>query len=225
MTTLKGVKNTLMRSLLILQLLINNIPDKKIELLNIQLFRYNLVFVRNITFNCIINMEENKLWHLKLILYSSKWLNPRSPIDFEELARYGGYSGDNIVLKVNNTEFYELDNVFKSIVDIKWQRGFITLCRGKNNPPKEATDWLGKNRFFINIKEKELNEADEKFLEEALKNKNFCVNEDVVEFVKNRLTRMHIKEDDKIPNINPEELIQSNEKLEELIKEIVSQKK
>jgi hypothetical protein len=36
---------------------------------------------------------------------------------------------------------------------------------------------------------------------------------------------MHIKEDDKIPNINPEELIQSNEKLEELIKEIVSQKK
>ena len=69
MNTITGIKDTTMRSLLILQLLINNVNDKKIKFLNNYLFKYNYAFVNNLTFNCILEFSEVKLYYLTLIIF------------------------------------------------------------------------------------------------------------------------------------------------------------
>ena len=229
MTTLKGVRNTLMRSLLILQLLINNIPDKKIDNLNKLLFRYNLVFVRNISFNCIINMDEAKLSYLAIILYVSKFfssddllINPNNPV---YPRRIYVPPIDTIVIQINKLLTTYLEEIFREKVrSSTMEKGFIYHCVGDH---KKNYAFLKKNSNFIFEFAKDLTEAESKFVEEALTHRNMCVSEGYKDYVKKILAVIEEYNDKNnlLPNINPDELIESNEKLEELIKEIVSQKK
>ena len=69
MKTLEGIKDNTMRSLLILQLLINKVDDKKIKFLNDNLFKYNYAFVNNTTFHCILEFTKVKLYYLTLIIF------------------------------------------------------------------------------------------------------------------------------------------------------------
>ena len=120
------------------------------------------------------------------------------------------------------TDLYKI--FYERVPSSTREMGFIYGC---NRDLKKNDAFLKKNSKFIFEYAKDLTEAESKFVEEAIAHRNICVFEGYKEYVKIifLVIEENIDKNNLLPNINPDELIESNEKLEELIKQIVSQKK